>query len=437
MANIREKFKNAWNAFRGRSPTQNWRESMFGSSSRPDRHMIRYGHDRSMIMTIYNQIGVDCAAINIKHVRLNDKDKYKETIDDSLNQALNRDANVDQTGRAMILDGVISMLDEGCVAFVPIVTDGNPQIGESFKVEEIRTGKVTEWFPRQVRVDVYNEDIGTRQEIIVDKRYTPIVENPFYTTMNTPNSTAQRLSRVLSQLDRANEAYNPGKLDIIVQLPYQLKTDSRKKYAEDRRKSIEDQLTGSAYGIAYTDGTEKVIQLNRSLENNLWTQSKDLTEQLFNQLGLCKAIFDGTADEQTMLNYYNRTIEPILTAITEEMERKWISKTARAQRQAIRFYRDPFKLVPVLNLAEIADKFTRNEIMSSNEIRSIMGLQPDPNPKSDMLINANLNMSKDQMGELGLTDGGGEATEEKSKSTEPQQTTAPFVLSERVGAMRI
>lgn len=436
MSTFMEKAKNVWNAFRGRSPTR-YQDTMYGMASKPDRHYIRYGNDRSIIMTIYNQIAVDCAAINLKHVRLNEKGNYKETITDSLNDALSIGANVDQTGRAMMIDAVVSLLEEGCIALPPVVTSGDPEQTDSFKVEEIRVGKVVEWYPRRVAVDVYNEDTCQHEVINVAKRYTPIIENPFYTTMNTPNSTAQRLMRVLSQLDRANEAYNPGKLDIIVQVPYMTKSESKQKYAESRRKQIEEQLVGSSYGIAYTDGTEKIVQLNRSLENNLWTQSKDLTEQLFNQLGLSKAIFDGTADEQVMLNYYNRTIEPILSAITEEMDRKWISRTARAQGQAIRFYRDPFKLVPVLNLAEIADKFTRNEIMSSNEIRSIIGLTPDPNPKSDMLVNANLNMSADQMANLGLSGGGSSTQESSDVDKESNQSTAPYVLSERVGAMRI
>lgn len=432
MSIIRERVKNIWDAFRGRSPT-NYQDRMFGSSSKPDQRYVRYGNDRSIIMTICNQIAVDCSAINVKHVRLNDEGKYKETIDDSLNCALTRSANVDQTGRAMMLDTVESLLEEGVIAMVPVVTDGNPEETDAFRIEEIRTGKVVEWYPRRVDVDLYNEDTNQHEVVNVAKRYTSIVQNPFYTTMNTPNSVAKRLMRVLSQLDRANEAYNPGKLDIIVQIPYALKNSLKREQAERRRKDIEEQLIGSSYGIAYADGTEKIIQLNRSLENNLWTQAKEMQEQLFNQLGLCKAIFDGTADEQTMLNYYNRTIEPILSAITEEMERKWISKTARAQKQAIRFYRDPFKLVPVLNLAEIADKFTRNEIMSSNEFRSIIGLTPDTNPKSDMLINSNLNQSEDQLEAMGLSSGSGnEKTEEGVKT--PKYT---FTLSERVGAMRI
>lgn len=440
MAIIGQRFKNAWSAFLGRASPARSNYMVMGNASRPDRHQVHYGNDRSIIMTVYNQIAVDCAAININHVRLNKNKRYEDTIEDSLNQVLTIDANVDQTGRAFIIDSVISMLDEGCVALVPTVTDKDPNLTESFEVKEVRVGKITEWRPKTIMVEVYNEDTGKKETIEVAKKWTPIVENPFYMTMNIPNSTAQRLMRVQGQLDRANEAFNPGKLDLIVQLPYMVKSEAKRKQAEQRRKDIEEQLTGSAYGIAYTDGTEKVIQLNRSLENNLWTQYKDLTEQLFNQLGLSQAIFDGTADEATTLNYYNRTIEPILSALTEEMERKWLSKTARAQGQAIRFFRDPFKLVPVAQLAEISDKLSRNEIMSSNEIRSVIGLKPDKNPKSDMLINSNLNQSDDQLQAYGLSSGSSEGatdTAEQEVSDTSLQEAPAFTLDERVGAMKI
>lgn len=427
---IIERFKNAWNAFAGRDPTDNRRqyELRFGSSSKPDRRYLQFTKDNSQVSMVYNKIAVDCSTIDIKHVRLNDDDKYKETIEDSLNYALTASANVDQTGRAMILDAVFSMLDEGSVALVPVVTEGNPERSDAYTVEEIRVGKVVEWYPRAVRVEVYDEDEGRMKQIEVQKRYTPIVENPFYMTMNRPNSTAQRLRRILSQLDKVNDAYNPNKADMIVQVPYKIKSEAKRKLAKQRLQDIEEQLADGNRGIIYMDDTEKVIQLNRSLENNLWAQAKDLTEQLYAELGFSKAVFDGTADEATMLNYYSRTIEPILSAFTEAMERTWISKTARSQKQAIRFFRNPFKLVPVGQLAEMADKLTRNEIMSSNEIRAIIGLKPDKNPKSDMLINSNLNQPE---GEL---PGQSSIPEDTDVST---SSVAPFQLSEKVGAMKI
>lgn len=427
--------KNSWDVFRGRDPTKYPFFGFGGSSRRPDKSYIVYGGSGTSTSMIYNKIAVDCATINIRHVRLNDKEKYKETINSSLNQALSLSANLDQTGRALIIDAVESMLEEGCVALVPTITEGDPNNTESFKVEEIRVARIVEWMPKHVSVEVYNQDTGNKEILTVSKRYTAIIENPFYTTMNTQNSTASRLSRVLSKLDRVNDEYNPQKLDLIVQLPHTLKTPAKRKYAEERRKEIIEQLSDSVYGIAYTDGTEKVIQLNRSLENNLWTQAKDLTEELYNQLGMSKGIFDGSADEATLLNYYNRTIEPILSAITEEMERKWLSPTARSQYQAIRFFRDPFKLVPVKELAEISDKLSRNEIMSSNEIRSVIGLKPDPNPKSDMLLNSNLNQSNEQLAAYGLDMSGSKTDMEKNEVT--NETVDTFILSERVGNMTI
>lgn len=393
MTTMSKSIKNTWNAFkRNRDPTKrkNTYSLVYSSGSNPGKKSYRVV-DYSGAKVAYNQIAVDCAQINIQHVRLNEDGRYESTIDDSLNKILTRDANIDQTGRAFILDLVISLLEEGVVAAVPVSTFGDPDLTDSYRVDEVRVGKVVSWMPKEVIVDVYNEDTGSFDQIRMAKKYTPIIENPFYETMNRPNSTAQRLKRVLSQLDRANSSYDPKKLDMIIQLPYTLKSELKKEQAEKRRKQIEEQLNGSDLGIAYIDGSEKIIQLNRSLENNLWTQAKELQTDLYNQLGLCQAIFDGTADEATMLNYYNRTIEPILAAIVEEMDRKWISKTARAQKQAIRFFRDPFKLVPVAQLAELADKFTRNEIMSSNDIRAILGMKPDDNPKSDELINSNLN----------------------------------------------
>lgn len=386
-----DRFKNAWDAFMGRDPTVIPTFSYYSGSSRIDRKRLNRNSLKTILSSVYNQIAVDCASIRLNHVRLDENGRYKETIKDGLNRVLTKEANIDQTGRDLVQDIVMSLLDEGSVAVVPVSTSENPNKTDSYDVYELRTGKITEWFPDRVRVEVYNERVGKKESIILSKRYVAIIENPFYAIMNEPNSTAQRLLRVLNQLDRMNEEHSSGKLDLIIQLPYVVKSESRRRQAESRRKDIETQLTDSAYGIAYTDGTERIVQLNRSLENNLWEQAKELQEQLYNQLGLTKSIFDGTADEKTLLNYNNRTIEPILSSITEEMERKWISRTAQTQGQAIRFFSDPFKLVPVEQLAEIADKFTRNEIMTSNEIRSVIGMKPFDDPKADELRNSNLN----------------------------------------------
>lgn len=386
-----DRFKNAWDAFMGRDPTVIPTFSYYSGSSRIDRKRLNRNSLKTILSSVYNQIAVDCASIRLNHVRLDENGRYKETIKDGLNRVLTKEANIDQTGRDLVQDIVMSLLDEGSVAVVPVSTSENPNKTDSYDVYELRTGKITEWFPDRVQVEVYNERVGKKESIILSKRYVAIIENPFYAIMNEPNSTAQRLLRVLNQLDRMNEEHSSGKLDLIIQLPYVVKSESRRRQAESRRKDIETQLTDSAYGIAYTDGTERIVQLNRSLENNLWEQAKELQEQLYNQLGLTKSIFDGTADEKTLLNYNNRTIEPILSSITEEMERKWISRTAQTQGQAIRFFSDPFKLVPVEQLAEIADKFTRNEIMTSNEIRSVIGMKPSDDPKADELRNSNLN----------------------------------------------
>lgn len=392
MAPVRERFKNAWHAFLNRDPTPIWNYQMgYATSFRPDRTKLSRSNLKSIVASVYNQIAVDCASITIQHVRLDENDKYLETIDDSLNRALTKEANIDQTGKELVMDIVMSMLDEGCVAVVPMVVDINPSDTDSYKIYELRTGKIIQWRPYHVLVEIYNDLTGEKVQKWFEKRTTAIIENPFYSIMNEPNSTAKRLIRVLNQLDRTNEENSAGKIDLIVQLPYVIKGEARMKQAEQRRKDIEAQLTGSQYGIAYIDGTEKVIQLNRGVENNLWTQAKELQEDLYNQLGFSTSIFDGTADEQTMLNYNNRTIEPIMSAIVENMERKWISKTAQTQRQAIRFFKDPFKLVPVGQIAEISDKFTRNEIMTSNEIRSVIGMKPANDPKADELRNANLN----------------------------------------------
>lgn len=391
---IFSKLKGVWNAFTGRDPTpEAYTYSYFSSHS---THSSLIGGKRSTVSAIYNQIAVDCGAIDIKHVRLDEEGRYKETIDDELNWVLTRSANIDQTGRSLIRDAVFSMLEEGVAAIVPIDTDGDPYEGDSYTIETVRVGKIVEWMPHQVRVEIYDDRDGVRKQRLLDKRFVVILENPFYSIMNEPNAVAQRLQRVNRQLDKLNDEAVANKLDLIIQLPYVIKSEARKKQAEERRKEIIAQLTGNQYGIAYTDGTERIVQLNRSLENNLWEQSKELQAQMYNQLGFSETIYNGTADEKTMLNYQNRTIEPILTTIVEEMERKWLSRTAIRQRQAIRFYKNPFKLVPVNQLAEIVDKFTRNEVMSSNEFRSIVGLKPSKDPKADQLINSNLNQPEDK-----------------------------------------
>lgn len=394
MPSVGERLKNSWNAFLGRDPTRNekaFRDPSFGGgySTRPDRIRLNIRNERSIINTIYNQIAVDVSMTDIKHVRTDVNGKFTEVIDSDLNRALTISANIDQTGRALTKDLVLSMFDEGSVAVVPVVTDHDPKDG-SFKIYELRTGKIVEWFPKHIRVEIYNDNTGKKEQIVVAKETTAIIENPFYSIMNEPNSTLQRLIRVLNQIDRFNENNSAGKLDMIIQMPYPIKSESRRIQAEQRRKDIEQQLTGSQHGIAYTDGTEKIVQLNRSLENNLWTEAKDLIEQLYKQLGFAPSIFDGTADEKTMLNYYNDTLAPILTGITEEYKRKWLTPTAITQGQSIIAIRDPFRLVPVNDLAEIADKFTRNEIMTSNEIRAIIGMKPSNDPKADQLVNSNI-----------------------------------------------
>lgn len=388
------RFKSAWNAFFGRVPTET-RYIYSGSSSRPDRVRHRIQNELSAVNSIYNRIAVDAASIDIKHVRLNEKGKYKETIYDDLNRVLNVDANIDQTGRVLMQDVIQSMLDEGCVAIVATDMDIDPYNTEGYAVQSARVGKIVEWFPTKVRVECYNEITGRKDQIIVEKRITPIIENPFYCTMNEPNSTLQRLIRVLNQLDQFNEKNSAGKMDLIVQLPYPTKSESRKRQAEERQQTVEAQLTNSKYGIAYIDGTEKIIQLNRPVENNLWNQAKELKEELYDKMGLTREILNGTATPETMTNYYSRTIEPILTALTEEITRKWISKTALTQKQTVRYFRNPFKLAPVGEIAEMSDKLTRNEIMTSNEIRSEIGLPPSDDPKADELRNSNINQKED------------------------------------------
>lgn len=388
---ISDRLQHAWNAFMNRDPMYNYQDLGNSYSIRPDRPRFTRGNERSIVTSVYNRIALDVSAISIQHVRLDDNGRFKEQMNTSLNSCLTLSANTDQTGRAFIQDAVMSMLDEGCVAIVPIDTTTDPNISDSYDILTMRTAKILDWYPNHVRIRVYNEKTGRQEETIVPKKMVAIVENPLYAVINEPNSTMQRLVRKLGLLDVTDEQTASGKLDLIIQLPYVIKTEARRQQAEERRKSIEMQLAGSKYGIAYTDGTERITQLNRSLENNLMKQIEYLTSMLYSQLGITQSILDGTADEKTMLNYYSRTIEPIISAIVDEMKRKFLTKTARSQHQSIAFFRDPFKLVPVNDIAEIADKFTRNEIMTSNEIRQIVGMKPSNDPKADKLINSNLN----------------------------------------------
>ena len=392
---ISSRLKHAWNAFMSRAPTNYDYNVGAGYSYRPDRIRLSRGNERSIVTSVYNRIALDAAAIDIKHCKLDDNERFVSVVNSNLNSCLTLEANIDQTSRSFIQDVVMSMLDEGCVAIVPTDTTFNPKETGSYDILTMRTGKILDWYPEHIRVRVYNEHIGRKEEIIVPKKTVAIIENPLYAIINEPNSTMQRLIRKLALLDVTDEQTASGKLDLIIQLPYVIKTDARRQQAEKRRKDIEMQLAGSKYGIAYTDGTEKITQLNRSVENNLMKQVETLTAMLYSQLGITQTILEGTADEQTMLNYYSRTIEPIVSAIVDEMTRKFLTKTARTKKQSIMFFRDPFKLVPINNIAEIADKFTRNEIMTSNEIRQIVGMKPSDDPKADMLINSNLNQDKE------------------------------------------
>lgn len=395
MANtVTSRLKHAWNAFFNRDPTEDF--NVFGEASysyRPDRFRPSRGNERSIITAINNRIAMDVAAIDIRHVRLDEHDRYAETINSGLNRCLSLEANIDQTGRAFIQDATHSMLDEGCVALVPIDTDDDPNDTTSYDILTMRTGKITCWYPRHVQVEVYDDRTGIKKEIRMAKERVAIVENPLYSIMNEPNSTLQRLIRKLNLLDAVDEQSSSGKLDIIIQLPYVVKTEARREQAEKRRKDIEDQLSGSKYGIAYTDGTERITQLNRAAENNLLKQVEYLTSMLYSQLGITQSILDGTADSKTMLNYKNRIIEPIVSAFTDVMKVRFLTKTARTQKQSILFFHDPFKLVPVEDIAEMADKFTRNEIMSSNEIRQLIGMKPSDEPSADELRNKNLNQA--------------------------------------------
>lgn len=385
-----DRLQHAWNAFLNRDPTTYKFHEGYSYSTRPDRVRLSRGNERSIITSVYNRIALDVAAVDLKHVRLDENGRYLQTIESGLNSCLSLEANIDQTGRSFIQDVVMSMLDEGCVAIVPVDTSLNPDDTSSYDILSLRVGKIVQWYPKDVRVELYNEQTGRKEEIMVPKATTAIVENPLYSVINEHNSTMQRLVRKLALLDSVDEQSSSGKLDLIIQLPYIIKTDARKAQAEDRRRDIEKQLSGSKYGIAYTDGTEKITQLNRPIENNLMKQVEYLTELLYSQLNMTTSVLDGTADEKTMLNYYNRTIEPFLAAITEEMKRKFLTKTARTQHQSIEYFRDPFRLVPVADLAELADKFTRNEIMTSNEIRQIVGMKPSSDPNADELRNKNL-----------------------------------------------
>ena len=384
------RFKHAWNAFLNRDPTDEFQYTGNGYSYRPDRTRFTRGNERSILTSVFNRIALDTASIEIKHCRLDEDDRYISDINSGLNNCLNLEANIDQTGRNLVQDIVMSMFDEGVIAVVPIDTTTNPKLTDSYDILSMRTAKILEWKPAHVKVRVYNDRTGNKEDILVPKRTVAIIENPLYAIINEPNSTAQRLKRKLSLLDVTDEKTASNKLDLIIGLPYVVKTDARRKQAEARMQSIEEQLAGSKYGIAYIDGTEKVTQLNRSVENQLLSQVEYLTNQLFAQLGITQSILDGTADDKTMLNYYNRTIEPIVSAIVDEFKRKFISKTARSQKQSIKAFRDPFKLVPVNDIAEIADKFTRNEITTSNEIRQAIGMKPSDDPKADKLVNSNI-----------------------------------------------
>ena len=392
-----DRIQRGWNAFRNRDPTQDFRDSGMTYYYRPDRPRFTRGNERSIITSVLNRIALDVSAIDIFHVKLDKNGRFLTTIESGLNNCLTLSANADQTGRAFKQDAVMSMLDEGCVAIVPVDTSIDPNKSDSYQIDTMRVGKIIQWRPQHVQVRLYNEQTGKKEELWLPKRSVAIIENPLYAVMNEPNSTMQRLIKKLALLDVTDEQTASGKLDLIIQLPYVIKTEARRQQAESRRKDIEMQLAGSKYGIAYTDGTERITQLNRSVENNLMKQVEYLTNQLYSQLGITQAILDGTADEKTMLNYYSRTIEPIISAIVDEMKRKFLTKTARTQRQSIQFFRDPFKLVPVGDIAEIADKFTRNEIMTSNEIRQIVGMRPSDDPKADELRNSNISQQKDDL----------------------------------------
>ena len=399
-----ERIKHAWNAFRNREPITNRGEYNYGSYSRPDRVRLTRGNERSIVTSVLNRIAMDVAALKIKHCKTDEQGRFQEEINSGLNNCLTLEANIDQTSKALIQDIVLTMFDEGCVALVPVDTNENLLHTNSYDIITLRAGKITQWYPSTVRVLLYNDRTGRKEEITLPKSKIGIIENPLYAVMNEHSSTLQRLTRKLNLLDSIDEQSGSGKLDLIIQLPYVIKSEARRNQANERRSEIERQLAGSKYGIAYTDGTEKITQLNRPVENNLMKQIEYLTSMLYSQLGITQSVMDGTADEKTMLRYYNGTIEPFVATVVDEIKRKFLTKTARSQRQSIIYFRDPFSLVPVNNIAEIADKFTRNEIMTSNEIRQIIGMKPSEDPKADQLINSNIAQpleSQEEYGELG------------------------------------
>lgn len=412
------RLKSGWNAFRNRDPTGVYTQNIGPSYSyRQDRNRFSRGNERSIVVSVYNRIAMDAAAISMKHVQLDKNGRFSSEVNSGLNNCMNLEANIDQTGRAYMQDLVQSMLDEGVVADIPVETDKDPSLTESYQIRSMRTGKILDWYPRHVKVRVYNEETGQKEDVILPKKTIGIIENPLYAVMNEPSSTMQRLIRKLNLLDAIDEQSGSGKLDLIIQLPYSVKSELRKKQADQRREDIIEQLKGP-FGIAYTDGTEKIIQLNRPIENNLMKQIEYLTSQLYSQLGITQTIMDGTADDKTMLNYYNRTIEPIVAAIADERKRKFLSKTARTQGQSIMFFRDPFKLVPVNDLAEIADKLTRNEIATSNEMRQIIGWKPSDDPKADELRNSNISQAKQDSGaSVGSSSKSNETENAKQNST--------------------
>ena len=412
--NLISGLKHSWNAFMNRDPTYVYINTGPGYSSRPDRPRFTRGNERTIVTAIYNRIALDVASINISHCKVDNNGRFIETINSSLNKCLNLEANLDQTGRAFVQDIVMSMLDEGSVAIVPVETDISPSKTESYKILSMRTGKIIEWYPNHVKIRLYDERDGEKKDIKLEKKSVAIIENPLYAVINEHNSTMQRLKRKLSLLDSMDERMSTGKLDMIIQLPYVIKSETRRKEAERRRKELEEQMSGSTYGIGYIDGTERIVQLNRSLDNNLVKQVEQLTSQLYSQLGITQAILDSSAGEEEMLNYYSRTIEPIISAIVDEMKRKFLTKTARTQNQTIKFFRDPFRLVPLSKLAEIAGTFTQNEIITANEVRQIIGMKPSDDPKADQLVNSNINQT-------GL--GAGIEDQQKQKQEQSQEGT--------------
>lgn len=426
------RLKHAWNAFTG-NVQMNYRDLGMSYSYRADRPRLTRGNERSIVTSVYNRIALDVAALNFQHIRLDENGRFLSVIEDGLNNCLTLEANIDQTARSFIQDVVISMFDEGSVAIVPVDTTTDPNVSGSYDIQTMRVGQILDWYPQYIRVRLYNEQTGKKEDIVVPKSATAIIENPLYAVINEPNSTMQRLIRKLNLLDVIDEQSGSGKLDLIIQLPYVIKTEARRQQAENRRKDIENQLSGTKYGIAYTDGTERITQLNRSVNNNLMSQIEYLTSMLYSQLGITQSILDGTADEKTMLNYNNRTIEPIASAIVGEMKRKFLTKTARSQLQSISFFRDPFKLVPVNEIAEIADKFTRNEIMTSNEIRQVIGMKPSDDPRADELRNKNLSApSEDKVpnSEVQLNDENEEASDLDGKISKQNRRSKEEIQNE-------